>query len=256
MNFLTEFYSRLKGPLHEYLTQTQGAHDPSKTVVYVLAPEYELSKMTYESLLAIDQTPSSIDSTEYRNDSPTTDSQTWVTSKTTTDSFTYGFEEGIELGVTASFDVKIPFVGGGGVELSTNLSFKANQETTKTDERTWSVSTTINMPPYTLTKATLLLYEDMFNTRYHAHVTIIGGTLAVQNQPAGIDIVMLKDRWLPLMSHDERTVVTSGTFKAARGSHTRVDKVSKPLESARTIAQVIKLLQETGQDQRARHLDR
>jgi|LGVF01.1.fsa_nt_gb hypothetical protein len=190
---------------------------------------YRLKEIEYVNLNPIAETPERLDSIVYRNDSDEKDLQTWKTSRTKTNTFTYEFQEGLKLGT--KFKVSFPLFTSNSGEVSSELSFSAKQSTTTSTSSTWSVDTQINMPPRSKVTTTLWVSKGIFDTPFTATVEAIGSThVTLYSSTHGFGLMYLS---LNFLSSDQRTFTARGRFTGGMGTHIRIDKKQESLKSNR-----------------------
>ncbi|KAJ6243139.1 natterin-4 [Anaeramoeba flamelloides] len=203
------YYIRLRNQKYEdyYLSRSNGnwcylyssKSDASKYLIEPFTPwkvlriDYDISiKPTNSKVLASDKT------TE-KNNTSLQQTNTFKFSKTVSTRKEYVQTSGFTIGTSASFEAKLPVLGGTDITLSTEYS----QETTKTDEKAQSTEITLSrscvIPPYSQTTATLLVlgssaripytivYENMGVTRTakgHLNMdSVTETTISLDEQP-------------------------------------------------------------------------
>lgn len=189
--------------------------------------EYRLKKIEYVNLNPIAETPERLDSIIYTNDSDEKDLQTWKTSRTETNTFTYEFQEGLKLGTKFKFDFPI----GAKPESSTELSLSSKQSTMTSTSSTWSVDTQIYMPPRSKVTATLWVTKGKFDTPFTATVEAIGSAkvrIFMRQFPNGTPRMTTT---LDMLSPNQRTFTTRGRFTGTMGTHMSIDKKQESLKS-------------------------
>jgi hypothetical protein len=112
-------------------------------------------------------------------------SQTVLLSKQTTSTFSYQFQEGFEISISAEFSVNVPPIASAKTSVTTKVSFAATQAQTNTEQKTWTVQQPIRVPPHTEVKAVLLIDEMRFSQRFHSKATL--GGWVCSNSPDRID---------------------------------------------------------------------
>jgi hypothetical protein len=119
------------------------------------------------------------------NNSSLEQSQTVLLSKSTTSTFSYQFQEGFEIGMSAEFAVGVPPIASAKTTISTKVTFAATQAQTNTEQKTWTVQQPIRVPPHTEVTAVLLIDEMRFSQRFHSKCTL--GGYVCSNSPDRID---------------------------------------------------------------------
>jgi hypothetical protein len=108
------------------------------------------------------------------NDSSVQDTRGWSQSFTTSSSFMWSVTEGLTITTTVSGDVKLPFVSGGKVEFSTQLSFSATQEQTKSQTQTWTESAEISVPARSIIDISIAVGEVAYSPNWKGKVALSG----------------------------------------------------------------------------------
>lgn len=119
-------------------------------------------------------TPDGFAPVTFRNDTSVQNSSVFRESKTTTASFSTSFTEGIKLGAETKLTTGIPFIAKGEVTLSAEAAFSSTQSNSSTDTQTFSIDTTINVPPKSLVKASLLFNSLQYRGSLTAKVKVTG----------------------------------------------------------------------------------
>lgn len=112
--------------------------------------------------------------TRFTNNTSVQDKRTWSQSFSTSSSFKWSVTESVTIGTKVTGDVKLPFVSGGKIEFTTELSLSSTQETTKTETQTWSEGAEINVPPYSIVDASIEVGEAIYSPNWRGTVALSG----------------------------------------------------------------------------------
>lgn len=118
--------------------------------------------------------PEVLASSSFENSATVTNSSVFRQSHTTTASFSTSFTEGVKIGAQTKLVTKIPFIAQGEVTLSAEGSFSSTQSSSSTDTQTFSVDTTVNVPPDSRIEATLMISSLEYSGVLMANVQVAG----------------------------------------------------------------------------------
>jgi hypothetical protein len=118
--------------------------------------------------------PSSVLSTSWDNCLNMDQEESWKDSTETEDTFTYSFNEGLELGAEVEAGENLA-IEKATVKFSAKLSFSATQTKTVSNKRAREIDVTIKVPPCTTVSAQALLYTGKFESALHTAVKATGG---------------------------------------------------------------------------------
>lgn len=170
--------------------------------------------MKYGEIKPSELIPKVVDKSEWINNSSVQDTQVFTVDKTTTDSFTWTIKEGIKVG--AKFDAKIPFVGD--AEASVEINLEATQAGTHSEQKKWSYSANIPVPPHKKIITEFLVNEATYSIPFTA-VAKVRGTIFIQFDKKEckytIDELIIDDGWTP----SGFEVKTTGTLAAVMGEY-------------------------------------
>src|SRR5712691_2798158 len=173
----------------------------------------EFLDIRYGNLVPFEFKPITIEESEFVNNGSLANAQRFVVSKKTTSNFTYTFKEGI--GVKLKPTLKIPMVGGVGVETSVN--FESTQEQSDGKEQSWSYSTDINIAPRKKVKVSFIVNQARYRVPFWARVQVRGRVFIdmQRNNTFNREISDLieKLKWTPWTFEYE----AEGTFDATHG---------------------------------------
>jgi hypothetical protein len=123
--------------------------------------------------------PEVLAASSFENSASVTNSSVFRQSNTSTASFSTSFTEGVKIGAQTKITTKIPFIASGEVTLSAEGSFSSTQNVSSTDTQTFSVDTTINVPPNSRVEATLMINSLQYEGMLMADVQV-GGRLRIE----------------------------------------------------------------------------
>ena len=165
----------------------------------------------------------------FENNTGVTAQETFSFSKTTEDTFSFGFSVGLKVGTKVSIKAEVPFLGEAAQEISAEFQFSTNTQWTKRISKQWSVADVIPVPPYKTVKVQAFVNQAKVKAEFSADAVATGGRFMVW-----FDIKDTKNnvREFPvpvsvMLPESERTLHVSGTFDGVEGVkvHTTVDDV-------------------------------
>lgn len=169
--------------------------------------------------------PVTVKTSEFENNGSAQAQQEFIVSETTTNSYTWTLQEGINTKV--NFKTKLPFIGESESEIA--LSFESSQSETTTRQKTWSYKANIPVPPKTKVTTTFIVNQGQYNVPFKGKVQV-RGLVYIEFPKTGrvfrkeisylIDVAL----WRPNTFNAE----ISGTFGAVHGQNyfVRVDEIN------------------------------
>jgi hypothetical protein len=112
--------------------------------------------------------------TNFSNDSAATDSQTYASSLTTTQSATYTVTTAINTGLSVTVTAGVPGVASGSVTGSVSVDLSSSSSQTNTETKAWNLSENINIPPYCQIAASIEVTTSLFNIPFTASYQLTG----------------------------------------------------------------------------------
>lgn len=150
-----------------------------KDVSYVIVDRIKIENEVYSKSPDIIYKPLMLRKHTYENNSDVEQQEFFEYSETIQDTFSFGFKETIKVGAKVSAGINIEILSAG-VEISTEVSFEANQQWTSTKSTTWKERTTINVPPHSKVEASAFINQGTISDlNYSADVVIIDAYISI-----------------------------------------------------------------------------
>ncbi len=137
--------------------------------------------VTYDppiDLSALQGSPEVLASTSFKNDTDVTDSAQFQQNKSTTASFSVAISEGVKIGAETTVQTQIPFIAKGEVSLSAEASLSSTQNVGSSETQSFSVNTTINVPPRSRVEASLLISSLSYKGKLNVQM-VVGGQIRI-----------------------------------------------------------------------------
>jgi hypothetical protein len=133
---------------------------------------YEISDMKYDLHKATqaELPPESIDVMVATNKSKHSNKVNLGKSVAATSSSNWGHQVGIKVGVEAGGKIGVPFVAEGEIKVSADLSYQHTWGSTQSDTQEANVSCSVDLPPRTQSKCTVLVRKAKIDVPYTADV--------------------------------------------------------------------------------------
>jgi len=186
-----------------------------------------LQDFTY-STPDIVKTPIVVDSRTFQNDLDISEQQEFTFDKELAETFTLSFTKGLSVGAKATAKVGLPLLGQSEVELSTQITFQAEQQLSKTETHRWTLRTPVEIPPRTTVKVTGFITNAQIRATFSGIAKATKGTVLTWFKLKG-------DRgWtefrvplVVLLPEGQRVFPISGNFEGVEGisTYTRVEKI-------------------------------
>ncbi|WP_225902689.1 ETX/MTX2 family pore-forming toxin [Pseudanabaena sp. PCC 6802] len=217
----------------EYVAQTSTIDvSKFKSIAWVDCYEVYVDLVDFKySDVVTNYTPEIVGERIYTNDTGTSSlDDTFTYSKTLTESFTFGFSEGLKVGASAKFKAGLPIIGEGEVSLDAEVSFTANQSWTQTESRTWSQSTKVTVPPHSDIKVTAFISQADINSKFTGTARATDGHIQMGvyiDDPKNIQDLIIPI--VAILTDEQRGFPLSGTFAGVEGvlSYTKVEPVTQ-----------------------------
>ena len=168
--------------------------------------------------------PELVDEKEIDNNSAATVTEQFSYSKTTTDTFTFSFTEGLKVGVSAKFKAGVPFAGTEWT-VSGEFSFTGTQSQTTTNTATWTNTVTINVPAHTKVRAVAFVTVGSPIYSFSSSAVVTAGKVNIPVYDSAIgswyDAIIPLAVLLPMPA--DRSLTLSGILSANCGVRTYVD---------------------------------
>jgi hypothetical protein len=132
---------------------------------------YEVETPNYAPVIAFDQS--------FANNTDATDTMTPSFTRSETDAFSFGFNEGLKIGTKATIKVGIPLIADGEAEVSGEISFGSSQQWTKSETQTWASSTTAQVPPHSTVEVKGFIQNATVNAQFRGTATATDGNVLV-----------------------------------------------------------------------------
>jgi Clostridium epsilon toxin ETX/Bacillus mosquitocidal toxin MTX2 len=191
--------------------------------------------LQYGSSYPVSIDPAVIETAEFSNGSSVADKQTFSVNKTTTDTFSWSLKEGISTKVSG--EVGLPLVAQGKVEVS--VSFESTQTCTKTEARSWTYSSEVNVPAKKRIRTSFVVSEGKYRVPFTAKVPVRGKVWVLFANGfwwGGVEIdKMINDKaynWDPATFDS----VIEGTFDGVQGMDYQVRVEEFDLPSVRAFS--------------------
>jgi hypothetical protein len=114
------------------------------------------------------------DKITYNNGSSVAQTEILERSYTSTDEFTWSITESLSIGVQVTVGASIPDFLQIQDQYSVTLSLSSTQGQTKTNSRTWTVNTTLTIPPESSLNCEVLIKSQPHNVNFTATVNLLG----------------------------------------------------------------------------------
>lgn len=110
----------------------------------------------------------------YSNRSQVEQSNVFQYTATTQQSFTWSVTESLSIGVEVSASAGVPGVAGFSEKLSVTLSLSSTQSQTQTKTQSWSVNTTVRVPPQSTVNTQMVIDTQSYDIKFNANVLLSG----------------------------------------------------------------------------------
>lgn len=118
--------------------------------------------------------------TIYNNNTQVSNQQSLVETETSTQSFTWSITEALSIGVEISATEGVPAVASSTQKVTVTLSLSSTQSETVTNTQSWSVNTTLTIPPESSVKADIVIGTQSYNINFTVSV-MLNGYVAIWN---------------------------------------------------------------------------
>lgn len=166
----------------------------------------------------------------YENNTDATIQESFSFSKTTEDTFSFGFDVGLKVGTKASIKAQVPFLGEAAQEISAEFQFSTNSQWTKRISKQWSSQDSIPVPPHTTVQVQGFVKQAKIKADFKGEAVATGGRFLVWFD---IKDTVNNVREFPvpvsvMLPEKQRTLHVSGTFEGVEGVETltKVDDVA------------------------------
>ncbi len=129
-------------------------------------------KLTHPSLA---KDPALTQDHQFHNGTPVPQKETFTYTVTKESDFTFGFTEGLTVGVKATAKVNLPVVGGTSVQVSASFEFTAEQKWTYKNSQVIGAEYEIEIPPHSNVDVKALTQSGSTNVNFTANADTTGG---------------------------------------------------------------------------------
>ena len=161
------------------------------------------------------------------NDGDTEISEDFSFSKALEETFTFGFTEGLKVGLEATLKTGLPMVAEGEVTLSGEVTFEANQSWTQTETKTWEVRTTVPVPAHSTTRIRGYVRNAKIDATFSGIVRATKGKVLTWFKLNDGTYTETPLPLVVLLTEDQRTFGVAGSFEGVEGvsAYTKVEKI-------------------------------
>ena len=125
--------------------------------------------------------------TDYDNATGVTQTENFQYTATSAQSFNWSITEDLEVGVSASGEIGLPFVAEGTVTVTAKFDLSSTQGDTYTNTQSWTVSTPINVPAESSVQCTMLINTQSYNIPFSVAVVMHGYVAIWFNDQVNLD---------------------------------------------------------------------
>ncbi|WP_336687213.1 ETX/MTX2 family pore-forming toxin [Chryseobacterium bernardetii] len=118
--------------------------------------------------------------TIYNNNTQVSNQQSLIETETSTQTFEWSITEALSIGVEISATEGVPAVASSTQKVTVNLSLSSTQKSTVTNTQSWSVNTTLTIPPQSSVKADIVIGTQSYNINFTVSV-MLNGYVAIWN---------------------------------------------------------------------------
>jgi hypothetical protein len=200
--------------------------DPGNTLEFYDDYGITLTNFVYQTQDPV-FAPEMVSERVYENDGDTEISEDFSYSKALEESFTFGFTEGLKVGLQATVSAGLPLVGEAEVQISGEVSFEANQSWTQTETKTWEVRTTVPVPAHSTTKVQGYVRNAKIDATFSGIVRATKGKVLTWFKLNDGTFTETPIPLVVLLTEDQRTFGVGGNFEGVEGvsAYTKVEKI-------------------------------